>query len=274
MLVLEHEAAPHCLLESLLPRKVEHEREIKSEPYDGRDFERVTSAGREPLGPKQHGVTHGLRERKILAPNELCCRPTLSQQPARSECICELLDEEGNSLAAIVEHGGQRRTHRTAEEVYGESSGLHGVERFHHELAEAPGATEVRAQAPDRMAARHFIASVGTDHDDGLLLERDRKRRQKLERCVVSPVQVVQKDSRRPRPGNRLECAADRFEERGTVGRLRPRTQLRENQCQVLGERTTIPEPARLSPKVRTERGDDWAIGRRRPLDRRSGQNT
>jgi hypothetical protein len=87
-----------------------------------------------------------------------------------------------------VEHGGQRRAHLTAEEVSGESGRLRTVERFHHELAEAPGATELCAQASDRVPPRHFIAPVSTDYDDGLLLERARKRGQKLERCLVGPV--------------------------------------------------------------------------------------
>src|SRR5919201_1601804 len=82
--LLEHEAAPHCFVESLLPGKVEHEREVEPEPHDGRDFERLTSAWGEPLGPEEHGVTHGLRKWEVRAPNELDRRPALPQQPARA----------------------------------------------------------------------------------------------------------------------------------------------------------------------------------------------
>src|SRR5919197_2884683 len=75
-------------------------------------------------------------------------------------------------------------------------------------------------------------------------------------------------------PANRLECAPDGLEERGTVARLGPWTQLGENDSQVLGERPAVAQSVRFSAQVRAERGDDGTVGQRRLLDRLSDQHT
>ena len=90
------------------------------------------------------------------------------------------------------------------------------------------------------MTPRHLIAAVDADHQDWLLRERDRKRRQQLERRVVGPMEVVQQDRRRTAPRNRLECTTDRLEQGGTVAVLGPRPEFRKDHRQVCAERTAV----------------------------------
>ena len=49
--------------------------------------------------------------------------------------FCELLDEEGNPLGAVVNHGCQRRTELTADDASGEGGRLLSVKRLDDQLA-------------------------------------------------------------------------------------------------------------------------------------------
>jgi len=129
-----------------------------------------------------------------------------------------------------VDHRRQIRPDGTTHDMRGESSRILGVQGLDDNLAKAPRATKLGPQAADGVAARHLIAPVGTNHQEGLLLEHGRKSGQKLERCVVGPLQVVQENRRRAIPGDRLERTTDGLEQCRTIPILGLRAELREDQ--------------------------------------------
>ena len=134
-LLLEHEAALDRLLEPLLAGKFEHELELETEPGNGRNFERLTPLGGEPLGPQKNGVADGLRHGQVGRMGEFDGGAAVPDQAARGQRACEFLDEERNPLRAVVNRDCQRRTDLSAQDAFGESSCLFGVERLEDQLA-------------------------------------------------------------------------------------------------------------------------------------------
>jgi len=104
--------------------------------------------------------------------------------------------------------------------------------------------TKLGAQTPERMAAGDLVASVGAEEEERLRLERTREHGQELERGVVRPVQVVEKDRSRAAAGDRREGTPNRLEECWAIAPFRGRAELGQEKSQVRRERAAVIHPA------------------------------
>jgi hypothetical protein len=137
------------------------------------------------------------------------------------------------SPASVVERRRERRPDLAAEEARRESGGLVRLEGRDDQLLQPTRAAEIGSQTADQVVSRQLVAAVSADHEDRLLLERERKRRHERERRLVGPLEVVQEDDGGTTAADRLEGAADRLEQRRAIRARRRASELGENERQV-----------------------------------------
>ena len=206
------------------------------------------------------------------SPRELEPTPPGLHRTADAQRGGQLLDEEGDPLGAVVDRAGQRGSGIRAERLCDEVGRLLEVERAQRELVELTGAAQVVAHAPDPVVAREPVGAVGRDHEHRHLPERLGERGQQLERRRVRPLQVVEDDQRVPLRGDVGEDAANRLEQRRTIGGRGGFPELRQQQRQLGAQRAAVLEPRRVRAQVAAQCGDDGAVRRGAALAWRTTQ--
>jgi hypothetical protein len=264
----------HLHEESLLDRFVDavgaaergQQLQVESKPGRGGDLKGVAPGRRQPLGAQQHGLLDGVGQRQGLLRPELHAACCLLQPSSGRQRGGELLDEERHPLGAIVERPGKPISRPRPKHPSGERSGLLWAEWFDDQLLQASAATELRAHAPQLVPARHLVAAVGTKDQHRRRLERSVQLQQQLGGRAVHPLQIIQKHHRRVPARDVLEQVADRLEQGRLIGVGGRRTQLREDQREMLRQRPGTSQAVGDRTLVAAQRGHDGRVGSHRPL--------
>ena len=161
-----------------------------------------------------------------------------------------------------MQHAGEPRARRGARQLGDQLAGASLVERLEGDLGQHAVAAQVMPQPPQRMRARQLVGAIGGDDQQRQLAQRQRERRQQLDRRVVGPLQVVEQERRRALGDDRGQRAADRLDERGAIAARARLAELGEEHGEVAAQRTAAVETAGDRSQVLAQRADDRAVGR------------
>jgi hypothetical protein len=108
---------------------------------------------------------------------------------------------------------GQCGSGRAAKDVSGESGGLVSVEWFDSDLMQLAFAAQVCAQAAERMTTPNLVVPVDAENQERALRQDVHQCGQKLEGGVIGPLQVIPIEDRGLVARDRLQRAANGFEQ-------------------------------------------------------------
>jgi hypothetical protein len=135
---LGHDAAAEQLVRPFPQlRDVRHQLGIERLPDRGRRHDRAASVVRQPGRAEQDRVPHAVREREVLAFQQLQAGRARLESPTRGQRRPELLDEEGDAVGP-VEHGAAQRRGCCSQGPLEQGGGGLGVERLDRDLPEVP----------------------------------------------------------------------------------------------------------------------------------------
>ena len=240
--------------------------QVESKPGRGGDLKGVAPGRRQPLRTQQHGLLDGVGQREGLLGPEFhgaCC---LLQPSSGRKRDGEFLDEERHPLGSVVQRSREPVPKPRPEHPGGERRGLHRAERFDRQLLQAPAAAELRAHAAQLVPARHLVAAIGTKDQHRRRLERSVQLQQQLGGRGVHPLEIIQEHHRGLPARDLLEQVADRLEQGRLIGVGGRRTELGEDQREMLRQRPGTSQAVRDRTLVAAQRCHDGRIGPDRPL--------
>jgi hypothetical protein len=121
----------------------------------------VAQSGRAQQHQITYGVGHGQPVRVVQMPGAAA----FTKPPCPGQRRQQLLDEERQPVAPLVQEGGQRRRGRTTKELRREGGRFGGTERLDGELPQLAGAAQLRPQPPQRVVAAQLVGAVRPEEE-------------------------------------------------------------------------------------------------------------
>lgn len=168
------------------------------------DVERAMRVGGQAAKALLHGIANGHGDGEVR--HLLCAVPgavAVREVATLDERAQDLLDEERVPLAALLDRVAERRGRWAveAQRAADHGRGLVGAESAEGHVLGEPAARELRDQVVEGVSPVQLVGPVRAQQQDPLAAQLSREVRHELERCLVRPVKVFDRDDHRSRRG-------------------------------------------------------------------------